>query len=64
MNFFKNIFKTKEEHIILDCYTYLPYVYETAKIDHAYKFIPNWWKDTPKFINKSDADLAKKVRGS
>ena len=57
MNFFKNIFKTKEEHIILDCYTYLPYVYETAKIDHAYKFIPNWWKDTPKFINKSDASI-------
>ena len=58
MNFFKNIFKPKEDDIILDCYTYLTYVYETAKIDHAYKFIPTWWKDTPKFINnKSEASI-------
>lgn len=58
MNFLKNLFKKKEDEIILDCYTYLPYVYETAKINYAYKFIPDWWKNTPKFTSdNTDASI-------
>lgn len=41
--------KRKKNELFLDCYTYLPYVYETAKINHAVKYIPDWWKNTPKY---------------
>lgn len=52
MKLFKKIFNNNDD-IILDCYTYLPYVYETAKINHAYKHIPDWWKNTPKFTTET-----------
>lgn len=59
MHFLKKLFRKKdEEAIFLDCYTYLPYVYENAKINYAYKHIPDWWKNTPKFNkDKSEATI-------
>lgn len=58
MNFFKNIFSKKEkDEVVLRCYTYLPYVYETAPIDYSRKFVPEWWKKTPKINNKENATI-------
>ena len=42
MNFF-----FKSNKIVLDCFTDNHLVYETAKINHASKFMPQWWKDLP-----------------
>ena len=38
----------KNDDIILDCYTYNPYVYNFAKINYGYHFLPEWWKKTPR----------------
>lgn len=43
---FKNFFIRKKE-IVLECFTHLNYAYDLAKIDHAVKYIPDWWKKTP-----------------
>lgn len=37
----------KPKKIVLDCFTYVSYAYDYAKIESAIKFIPKWWKDTP-----------------
>lgn len=42
-----NIF-TKKSEVVLDCFTTLGTVYDTAKINQAIYFIPEWWKDTPR----------------
>jgi hypothetical protein len=42
MNFF---FKSKK--IVLDCFTDNPFYYETARINHAIKYLPEWWKKLP-----------------
>jgi hypothetical protein len=44
-------FFSKKKEIVLDCFTSLPHAYEYAKIDHAVKHIPEWWKDTPRLIS-------------
>ena len=62
MNFIKKLFK-KEDDIVLDCYTYLPYVYETAKINYAYKYIPDWWKKTPKITTDTNEASIKNCLG-
>jgi hypothetical protein len=41
----------KKEKIVLDCFTYLPYAFDFAKIDHAIKHVPEWWKNTPRFVD-------------
>lgn len=46
-NFFKKLFSSKKDEIVLNCYTYLPYAYEYAAIDYAINYAPNWWKKTP-----------------
>lgn len=40
------LFKPKPIH--LDCFTTLPHVYEYAPIQHANRFLPDWWKNLPK----------------
>ena len=40
--------RKKNDDIILDCYTYNPYVYNFAKINYGYHFLPEWWKKTPR----------------
>jgi hypothetical protein len=47
----------KSKEIVLDCFTHVPYVYDHAKIDHATKFIPNWWKETPAVNVDSEATI-------
>lgn len=41
-------FFCKRKEVVLDCFTFLPEVYEFNKIDKALNFIPQWWKETPK----------------
>lgn len=53
----------KKEKIVLDCFTYLPYVYDFAKIDSAIKFIPDWWKKTPKFVENQPKPTIKSCPG-
>ena len=48
-----NIFKRKEEPIILDCYTHSHYAYNHAKINYAKNYIPDWFKKEPP-ITKDD----------
>lgn len=48
-------FKSKE--IVLDCFTYVPYVYDYAKIDQATKFIPEWWRSTPAIAEDGQATI-------
>ena len=50
--------RKRDDDIILDCYTYNPYAYNFAKINHGSHYIPEWWKNTPKtegdsFTNKN-----------
>jgi hypothetical protein len=36
-----------KKSINLDCYTSNANAYNFAKVDHANKFLPSWWKDMP-----------------
>lgn len=49
----------KKKKIVLDCFTHIDYAYDYAKIDHAVKFIPDWWKKTPKFIAEKNKPTIK-----
>ena len=42
--YFNFIFKKKS--VVIDCFTYLPYVHDFAKINQAIKYVPDWWKET------------------
>ena len=42
MNFF-----FKSDTIVLDCFTDNPFIYETARINQAVKFLPDWWRKLP-----------------
>lgn len=53
---FKNFF-IKEKEVVLDCFTYLHYVYDAAKINYANTYIPQWWKDTPSLLNDQFATI-------
>jgi hypothetical protein len=44
------IFIFKKPKIVLDCFTANSNAMQN-KIDHAHKFIPDWWKTAPKNIN-------------
>ena len=52
-----NIFKRKEDPIYLDCYTYSHYAYNFAKIDHARKYMPDWWKSQPRVSKDGDKTI-------
>jgi hypothetical protein len=54
-----SLFK-RSKKIVIDCFTYSPDVYEYAKIDHAIKYVPDWWKDTPVIHDKKDILTIKK----
>lgn len=41
----------KKSKIVLDCFTSNEIVYDTAKINYATKYYPEWWKQTPSQIN-------------
>lgn len=38
----------KRKELVLDCFTDMPQAFELAKINHASKYIPDWWIQTPK----------------
>ena len=42
--------RKSDDDIILDYYTYNPYAYNFAKINHGHHYIPEWWKSTPKVV--------------
>ena len=44
--------RKSDDDIILDCYTYNPYAYNFAKINHGHHYIPEWWKSTPPIVEK------------
>lgn len=37
----------KRKKIVLDCYTTNPSAYKLYQIDHAMRYIPDWWKSIP-----------------
>ena len=45
------IFKFPKKKLVVDCFTSERVPYELFKIDHARKFVPDWWKKLPKTIN-------------
>jgi hypothetical protein len=53
-------FFTKNKKITVDCFTHFHDVYEYAKIDHAIKYIPEWWKNTPQVNLEKDIQTIKK----
>jgi hypothetical protein len=57
------IFFFKKQKMVLDCFTYLPYVYDFAKIDYAVKFIPEWWKQTPRLVEGKNKPTIKSCPG-
>lgn len=44
------LFRFPQKKIILDCFSYSPYVLETAPIVPAMKLMPEWWKKLPNFF--------------
>lgn len=42
------LFFIKPSQLTVDCFTTNEIVYQTAKIEPAVKFVPNWWKQLPK----------------
>lgn len=54
MNFF-----FKSDTIVLDCFTDNPFIYETARINYASKFVPEWWKKLPlpKNVDRNTLEL-------
>jgi len=48
--------RSKNNPIILDCYTHSSYAYDHAKINHARHHIPDWWKKT-KHIHNSQPTI-------
>lgn len=57
------MFFFKKKQIVLDCFTKIPYVYDHAKIDHAIKYVPEWWKKTPKLIEGKESGTVKNCIG-
>ena len=49
------MFFFKKKKIVLDCFTDRQYVMDYAQIDHAYKFLPQWWKALPKAVQQRDS---------
>lgn len=45
------LFKFPKKKITVDCFTAERVPYELFKIDHARKFVPDWWKELPRTIN-------------
>lgn len=56
MKFFPNFFVKKSE-IVLDCFTDVAHVYDNAKINHAHKFFPEWFKNTPKIHGQAEGKI-------
>jgi len=44
-------FWVKRKEITLDCFTYIPAVYEFSKPDFSYKFFPEWFLKLPKMVD-------------
>lgn len=54
------MFFFKKKKIVLNCFTNRQDVFEYAKIAHAKKFYPDWWKKIPKLINVPNTLSGKK----
>lgn len=52
-------FFIKKKDVVLDCFTRISEVYEYAKIDSAARYVPQWWKDTPKINGDVDRGTIK-----
>jgi hypothetical protein len=57
------MFFFKKKNIVLDCFTKLPYAYDYAKVDHAIKYIPDWWSKTPKQVPDKEFGTIKNCIG-
>ena len=51
------MFWNRKKDIVLDCYTSNPFAYNLARINYGYHFIPEWWKKTPKILEKRIATI-------
>jgi hypothetical protein len=47
----------RKSEIVLDCFTYNYSAFENAKIDHAIKYMPEWWKKTPSINDKNQPTI-------
>jgi hypothetical protein len=56
-------FFIKKKPLVLDCFTYSSHAYDYAKIDDASKYIPDWWKNTPKINEKTQEATIKSCHG-
>ena len=41
------MFLFKKRKIVVDAFTARPAIFDTAKIQEATKFLPEWWKNLP-----------------
>jgi hypothetical protein len=41
----------KRDKVVVDCFTNIPSVYDNCKISHGAHYFPDWWKETPKYID-------------
>jgi hypothetical protein len=48
------MFFFKKSEIILDCFTAHGPAYNYARPDHAMKYIPDWWKNTPTEVRENN----------
>lgn len=44
----------KKEKIVLDCFTYIPAVYDNAKIKVSTSYFPEWWKTAPRILGNKN----------
>jgi hypothetical protein len=56
------MFFIKPSVVYLDCFTYLPYVYDYARIELATKYFPEWLIKTPKY-NQDNVPTIKNCAG-
>lgn len=45
-------FIIKKKEVVVDAFTHRGYVYDYFPIDSANNFMPEWWRNTPKYIKK------------
>lgn len=41
----------RRNHIVLNCYTHDYNAFTNAKVDYAIKYVPEWWRVTPKVVD-------------
>ena len=44
----------KKNKVVVDCFTNIPAVYDNCKINYGAHYFPDWWKETPKYIDNNN----------